>query len=43
MLTSLQPFKNLVVHAMHRGDEVLVGELRAAVADDDIAMRCGKN
>ncbi len=28
LLTTLQPFENLVVNAMHRGGKVLVNELR---------------
>jgi hypothetical protein len=43
LLTPLQPFDDLLVNAMDRGGEVLVGELCAAVADDDIAMWFGKN
>ena len=38
MLTTLQPSDNLVVNAMHRGGEVLVGDLGSVVADDDIAI-----
>jgi hypothetical protein len=38
LLTALQPSNNLVINAMQLGGEVLVGELRSAVVDDDIAI-----
>jgi len=34
----LQPADDLVVNAVDPGDEVLVGGLRSAVADDDIGI-----
>jgi hypothetical protein len=39
LLAPLQPSDNPVVNAMDLGGEVLVGELRSTVADDDIADR----
>jgi hypothetical protein len=37
-LTTLQEFDDLVVNAMDLGGEVLVGQLRSAIADDEIAI-----
>jgi hypothetical protein len=38
LLTPLQEFKYFVVNTIHLGGEVLVGQLRSTVADNDIAV-----